>query len=205
MWVARPQAADHADKRRAILEASAALFAEHGVRGTSMSMIASAASGSKAWLYHYYPSKEAIVEDLLTSFLQSVVTAASEALDTAGPPAARLRRLMVDVVRTCNAAPGGPALLELSDGLSESALSEVVALRRRFVEVVEAAIVAVDPSLRSRPGRRAPVVQSTLGMLHWQHRWWDLHGPLSLEQWGHVVADMVIGGIGAVAKDRRLP
>jgi hypothetical protein len=70
--MARPKASDYDEKRQAILGAAAALFAERGFGGTSMSMIAEDAGGSKAWLYHYYESKEAIAEDLVFDFLTNL-------------------------------------------------------------------------------------------------------------------------------------
>ena len=77
--MARPRAADHDLKRRAILDRSAKLFAERGYERTSMSEIASACGSSKALLYHYYENKEQLLHDLLEAHfikLQEAVEAA---------------------------------------------------------------------------------------------------------------------------------
>ncbi len=45
------------ERRRQLLDAGAALFAEHAFEEISMRQIAEAAGVSKALLYHYFPSK----------------------------------------------------------------------------------------------------------------------------------------------------
>ena len=63
--MARTRANDYDKKRQGILSRSAALFAEHGYTGTSITMIAEACGVSKALMYHYYSSKDAVLFDLL--------------------------------------------------------------------------------------------------------------------------------------------
>ena len=200
--MARPRAADYDDKSQAILDAAATLFASRGVDGTSMSMIASAASGSKAWLYHYYESKDAIVEDLLGQFLESLTETTAAANNLPGTPESRFRRLIVDVVSVCNASPGRAALFEISGSLPAASRRRLMRLRKQFVADIEAALVAVEPKLRSNASRRAALVQSVLGQLNWQHHWWNDNGPLTIEQWGEIVADLVLGGAPLVVASR---
>lgn len=49
------------DRRREILRASLDLFAESGFHGTSVRQIARAVGVNEATLYHYFPSKDAIL------------------------------------------------------------------------------------------------------------------------------------------------
>ena len=63
--MARPRSADHGIKRRAILDRSAALFARNGYDRTAMAEVAAACGVSKALLYHYYDSKDALLFDIL--------------------------------------------------------------------------------------------------------------------------------------------
>jgi AcrR family transcriptional regulator len=201
--MARPQATDYDDKRCLILESAAALFAERGFGGTSMAMIAGAAGGSKAWLYHYYESKDSIVEDLLAGFLTELVAATGGALAAPGSADERFRRLVTEVVRVCAAAPGRAGLFDVAESLPPPVAARVKALRSRFLRDVEAAVVAVAPALEADRGVRAATVQSLLGMLSWQHRWWRDDGPLTLDQWADVVADLVLGGARHVAREAR--
>jgi AcrR family transcriptional regulator len=81
----------HTDqRRRQLLEAGAALFAEHAYEEISMRQIAQAAGVSKALLYHYFPSKTEL-------FAAAVAEAVGELQGLIeprgpGPPAEQLAR-----------------------------------------------------------------------------------------------------------------
>ena len=70
--MARTQAKDHGAKREAILEAAARVFASEGFDRASMAALAHDAGISKANIYHYYDSKDALLFDLLDSHLKEL-------------------------------------------------------------------------------------------------------------------------------------
>jgi AcrR family transcriptional regulator len=76
------------ERRRQIIDAGAALFAEHSYEEISMRQIASAAGVSKPLLYHYFPSKkqlfQAAVADAAAQLLALIEPAAG------GSPAEQL-------------------------------------------------------------------------------------------------------------------
>src|SRR4051812_17500222 len=88
--MARTRANDYGKKRQGILSQSAILFAEHGFTGTSISMIAEACGVSKALMYHYYRSKDAVLFDLLEDHLRKLVEVLEAAAQTAGRPEEKL-------------------------------------------------------------------------------------------------------------------
>ncbi len=53
------------DRRRAILDAAGPLFLAEGYRSVSMDRVLEAVGGSKATLYRYFPSKEALLAALV--------------------------------------------------------------------------------------------------------------------------------------------
>lgn len=57
----RKQALDEM-MREAIFQAASAVLAEHGVEGMTMDRVALAAAVAKGSLYHYFPSKQALLE-----------------------------------------------------------------------------------------------------------------------------------------------
>jgi AcrR family transcriptional regulator len=71
--MARPQASDYAAKRSHIRAHAAACFAQLGYPSASMSQIAAACSVSKAGLYHYYDSKEAVLFDVLDGYVAGLL------------------------------------------------------------------------------------------------------------------------------------
>ncbi|MCC1492608.1 TetR/AcrR family transcriptional regulator [Cognatishimia sp. F0-27] len=70
--MARTISADHDAKRGRILKAAAHSFAAHGLAGTSMARIAAECRLSKATLYHYYDSKDALLFDILDGYLSAL-------------------------------------------------------------------------------------------------------------------------------------
>ena len=71
--MARPKSATHDIKRDAILDIAAQCFAQSSYPAASMNEIATACGTSKARLYHYYESKEAILFDLLDRHTQRLL------------------------------------------------------------------------------------------------------------------------------------
>jgi len=71
--MARPKSATHELQREAILDVAAQCFAQRSYVAASMNDIAAACGTSKARLYHYYGSKEAILFDLLDRYTQHLL------------------------------------------------------------------------------------------------------------------------------------
>ena len=94
-------------KRREILDAAAAVFAEHGYFNATMKHIAERLEMQPGSLYHYFPSKEAALEEICR-------VSAVEFCD-------RLREII---------ARGGPAV----DMVREGMLSHLTSDRRAYVE-----------------------------------------------------------------------
>ncbi|MFT7402667.1 MAG: hypothetical protein ACI83N_002271, partial [Hydrogenophaga sp.] len=76
--MARPISATHDRQREQILDLAAQCFARQSFPATSMNAIAAACGTSKARLYHYYESKEAILFDLLDRYTQRLLAVIGE-------------------------------------------------------------------------------------------------------------------------------
>ncbi len=62
------------ERRQAIITAAAAVFQEQGYERTSMSEVARRAGGSKATLYNYFTSKEALFESVVRTYSTQFLT-----------------------------------------------------------------------------------------------------------------------------------
>lgn len=76
--------------RHAIDRAATTLFAELGYHATSIRAIAAAANVQPAAIYHWYPSKEAILSQLQNDFLRDLTTAVEAAVARQVLPAHQL-------------------------------------------------------------------------------------------------------------------
>src|SRR5438105_14330534 len=63
----RPSHADGRQTRQAILDNALQLFAEKGYFGTTLRDIASSVGVRESALYNYFPSKEALFEELISA------------------------------------------------------------------------------------------------------------------------------------------
>ena len=62
----------HEGKRQEILAAAHRCFLRHGLQGASISMICKEAGMSPGHLYHYFPSKDAIIEQMADEYLSQL-------------------------------------------------------------------------------------------------------------------------------------
>ncbi|HVC69303.1 MAG TPA: helix-turn-helix domain-containing protein [Acidimicrobiales bacterium] len=83
--VSPPERRAHSAARGRIVDAALDLFAEHGVGGTSLQMIANAVGVTKAAVYHQFRTKEEIVVAAAETEL-ALVEAAVEAAEAEGCP-----------------------------------------------------------------------------------------------------------------------
>jgi AcrR family transcriptional regulator len=97
----RERAAAYSPTQLRTIDAALGLFAEHGVGGTSLQMIADALGVTKAAVYHQFHTKDLIVVGVIDVNLEPLEAAVEEA-EAAGPsPLARealLRRVIGNAV-----------------------------------------------------------------------------------------------------------
>jgi AcrR family transcriptional regulator len=93
----RDLAARYSTAQRRTIDAALALFADHGVGGTSLQMIADALGVTKAAVYHQFPTKEAIVRGVIEVQLQPLEQALEQA-EAAGPSLRARQDLLAAVI-----------------------------------------------------------------------------------------------------------
>lgn len=194
--MARPRAADHDLKRRAILDRSAQLFARRGYARTSMSEIALACGSSKALIYHYYENKEQLLHDLLKAHFDRLVEAVEAADDASAPPAERLRLLVAALLA---AYEGADALhkVQINElaSLPPKRQQELKSYERRLVELFAGVLRDINPTLAKGSRLLKPVTMSLFGMINWSYLWFRPDGPISRADYADLVTRMTVDGI----------
>ncbi len=84
-------------RREHLVRIASDLFAEKGYQATTVRNIADEAGILSGSLYHHFDSKESIVDEILTSFLDELATAATLALRAGRDPRATISEL----IRSC--------------------------------------------------------------------------------------------------------
>lgn len=81
------------ERKRLILDRSAEIFARKGVSATTIRDIATAVGVHSGALYHYFPSKEAIVTELIREYIEDLSARCESLLAQNLPPVERLQAL----------------------------------------------------------------------------------------------------------------
>ncbi|TVT61345.1 TetR/AcrR family transcriptional regulator [Amycolatopsis rhizosphaerae] len=82
------------NRRQALIDIAAELFAEHGFQSTTVRDIGRAAGVLSGSLYHHFQSKETILEEILSTFLDELLESCREIVAANSDPAAALRALI---------------------------------------------------------------------------------------------------------------
>jgi len=85
-----PKLVDHVTYRKQLLAQCFDLFAQHGYSALSMRQIAEALEVSTGTLYHYFPTKEALFQQLVEEVTQQTIFAAVSQLQQCGSLEERL-------------------------------------------------------------------------------------------------------------------
>jgi TetR/AcrR family transcriptional regulator len=197
----RSRAADYDDKREAILHRAAIAFARDGYDRASMAGLAAECGVSKALLYHYYASKEALLFGILSSHLEALVEVVEAADDAGFDPAERLGRLvaaLLDAYRDADAEH--KVQIDALRLLPEPEQVELKALERRLVAIFAEAIRAVEPDAFADGRLLKPVTMSLFGMLNWFYMWFREGGAVSREEYAALATRMLVGGVRGLAQ-----
>lgn len=194
--MARTQATDYDDKRRAILKRAAALFGDEGYERTPMSAVAGACGVSKALLYHYYTSKDALLFDIINDHLTDLIDAVRAADDPSLEPEDRLRALVGALLEHYRDADDEHRVQ--INALSALATDQQRLLKqqeRMLVATFADAIRAIKPDLADRRQLLKPVTMSLFGMLNWHYMWFRADGPVSREDYADIATRLIIDGV----------
>jgi AcrR family transcriptional regulator len=198
--MARPKSASHDLKRDQILDIAAQCFADTSYPATSMNTIAAAGGTSKARLYHYYDSKEAILFDLLDRHTQRLLALIGEAqaaaerrnLDDRAALHELIRRFLLEYEKSVTRHI---ALLNDTQFLGE-AQRELILDRQRDVVAAFTRFLKRAYPKRLKPGNQTAVTMMLFGMINWTFTWLRPDGPMSYGAFADEVIAVIERGLG---------
>ncbi|RYZ05427.1 MAG: TetR/AcrR family transcriptional regulator [Comamonadaceae bacterium] len=194
----RGRAASYDDQRELILDRAAALFARGGYPGTSMNQVAEACGLSKATLYHYYKDKYALLVSIADSHVSRLQAIVREALAGHVTPEAQMRVLIHRLVEEyAHAQNAHRVLTEDVKFLQPEDRERVLDKEREVVRGFAQVVAALRPDLKDAAMSK-PLTMLLFGMINWLFTWMKPEGRLDYEAMAPVVADLFLGGIGAV-------
>jgi AcrR family transcriptional regulator len=186
------------ETRTAIEAAAVELFARLGYHATSMRAIASAARVQPAAIYHWFPSKEAILVRLQDDFMERLTEKVVAAMERQDRPALRLAAAVREHVvyhglHRREAFVTDSEIRALADERRRALIAKRDEYQARFSEMIRDGIR--DGSLRATDAHVATyaiLLQCTGVAL-----WFDPAGPLTLEQVAELHVELVLGSLQA--------
>lgn len=194
------QAPQPATRREELLELAASMFAERGLRATTVRDIADAAGILSGSLYHHFSSKEEMVDEVLRGFLDWLFDRYQHIIDTEPNPMARLEGLFMASFYAIEHRHAEVVIYQdeakrLSSHPRFSYVDELnVRQRKMWLDVLNEGI----EQGYFRPDIDVDVVYRFIRDTTWVSvRWYQPGGPLTAEEVGRQYLSIVLGGISA--------
>jgi TetR/AcrR family transcriptional regulator len=168
--------------RDTILRSAAALFAAQGYPGTSMNDVARACRVSKPLLYHYVDDKYQLLLEITDGHVSRLEAIVAEVDALCLAPQERLRRLIVRFVDEYAQARDEHGVLTKERSIVDA-----------FARAIHAARPDLDPTALPKP-----LAMLLFGMMNWMFTWLRPGGALTHHDMAPIVADLFLGGLGAV-------
>jgi len=187
-----------ATRRGELLELAAEMFAERGLRATTVRDIADAAGILSGSLYHHFSSKEEMVDEVLRGFLDWLFERYQHIIDTEANPLERFKGLFLasfDAIQDHHAEVviyqdeakrlSGQPRFDYIEALNTRQ-------RKMWVDVLNEGIAQGY----FRPDLDVDLVYRFIRDTTWVSvRWYQPGGPLTADQVGRQYLSIVLGGI----------
>ena len=194
--MARTIAKDHDEKRQHILRVAAEVFAREGIARASMNDVARACGFSKANIYHYYSGKDALVFDILDSYLFTLRQRVMGLRLAHELPAAQLQLLTREFLLAYEGmdhehkiqTEGLPLLPPMEQ-------AQLKAYQRDMVDLMSKVLVGNAASLKDDPPLLRDITMSVFGMLNWFYMWKPGADRRDREHYANTVTTLTLNGL----------
>jgi TetR/AcrR family transcriptional regulator len=181
----------HEAKRGALLREAASAFTRKGFHAASLDDIARTLGVTKAALYHYFPSKHALLRECFARALEVGFQALDQARRDGGNGRERLRLTLRFYLKEVIDELSGCVVLTEENALLPDDYAELLQQRDRFENalrdlvragIADRSIVPCDPKL---------AVFTILGAVHWVSKWFNQSGPWSADAVSTALTDLL--------------
>ncbi|MBZ0188918.1 MAG: TetR/AcrR family transcriptional regulator [Candidatus Obscuribacterales bacterium] len=192
----RPRADNYDQKKLEILDAAAEMFAERGFDGTSISAIVKRCGVSKALLYHYYQSKEALLYSMLLAHCQLLVDTVSSAMLDVEDPKTRLQSVVRALMQLyLTSRNKHVVLLNNLHALPQEQQAEIKELERSIVKTIKGIVSELRPDLKSET--TSALSMNLMGAVNWTYTWFNPDGRISARDYADLSTTVFVEGIAS--------
>lgn len=195
--MARTIAKDHDQKRAQILKSAARVFAREGFDRASMNALARECGISKANIYHYYDSKDAILFDILNTYLTELRDR-TVGMDVTGlTPEAQLRQLLVEILLAYQGMDDEHQLqISGIPCLPEEQQEMLRGYQRQMVTQMSSILTAIAPEVfTADKAKLRATTMSVFGMVNWFYMWQGTADETARRDYAQLAATLTLNGI----------
>jgi AcrR family transcriptional regulator len=183
-------------RRAEILRAAAQIFRDRGFDGTSVSDLARSLEMTKAGLYHYFTSKEALLSEIMMFGLERVRDEVLVPVREIRDPEARLRQLIVRHARIVTRGQGAVTIIsEETRALPPAARRKIHDRMRVYISLIRETLAELARDGKLRDVDLTVATYSLIGMILWLPRWFKAGGRLTAEEAADEIAKVAFGGL----------
>ena len=195
--MARTIAKDHDQKRAQILKSAARVFAKEGFDRASMTQLARECGISKANIYHYYDSKDAILFDILETYLRELRDLIC-GIDMEGLSAPeRLHKVVAEILLAYQGVDDEHRVQ--TSGMSALPEDQQKLLRgyqRDMVVFLSGIISDNAPEVfEDDAAKLRSATMSVFGMLNWYYMWNSGADAAAREDYAKLVSNLTLHGL----------
>jgi AcrR family transcriptional regulator len=203
--MARTRSENFPEIQRSILKRAAAVFAKVGYASSSINDLVEATELSRGALYHYFPSKEAILCGILDYHVQEFLDNIDQAMYTSRVAIEQLRSVTKAIV-AFNTRSRNEQVIILNDinQLSEIHRERMKGLERRILERLSDLLMRVDAEGRITPSNKRIYTMMYLGIINYTFAWYDPQGPVKPDEYADLATDLFLNGLLSAAPTQRL-
>jgi TetR/AcrR family transcriptional regulator, cholesterol catabolism regulator len=185
-------------RREELLDLAATMFAERGLRATTVRDIADSAGILSGSLYHHFKSKEQMVEEVLRDFLDWLFGRYQEIVDTQPNPLERLKGLFMSSFEAIEHRHAQVVIYQ-DEAKRLSGQPQFAFVEQRNKEQRKMWVDVLNQGIEEgyfRPDIDVDLVYRFIRDTTWVSvRWYQPGGPLTAEEVGRQYLSIVLGGI----------
>jgi len=195
--LARTIAKDHDQKREQILKTAAKVFADQGFDRASMAVLAKECGISKANIYHYYDSKDAILYDILETYLRELRDRVCGVNLHGLSPEEKLRRAVREILIAYQGADDEHRVqISGMNALTEEQQKQLRGYQLDLVRFVRDILSDLCPEAFGEDKEKLRgATMSVFGMLNWYYMWNTGAGTKAREEYADMVSTLTIHGV----------
>jgi TetR/AcrR family transcriptional regulator, cholesterol catabolism regulator len=186
----------HIEMRRKILRAAAHLFATKGFDGTSVRKIADRSNLCVAGMFHYFPSKEDILNDIMIGFMDEGYRRLTEIYNSDQDLIEKLEEICKFYVQQYAGHRNELTILNIeTKSLSHAHRQIIVTKKRAYVKILK--VLFDDLAKRDLLKAIDSSVLSFIffGMVHWTYSWYNPKGMIGPKELGGIFSETFLRGI----------